>query len=192
VTEERRDRAYLTEDEVDDLGELTDTEIYQGELEAGVSDDLPTEPTAENLELLTELELRDGETADPNVAAEEGLAWVPPIDPPVIADASDPEGIRVAAGFGVDAQAEPYDSDHHSEVVPLTDEFEERIREALTADAATSRYADQIIIGTRGGRVVVRGVVDDIDDTDNVAAVISNVHGVAEVVDELEVAGVTD
>jgi hypothetical protein len=182
VTEERRDRAYLTEDELDTGGELTDTEIYEGE----------TDPDVQALESLTELELRDGETDDPNVAAEEGLAWVPPIDPPVVPDESDPEGIRVAAGFGVDAQAEPYDADHHSEVVPLTDEFEERIREALTADASTSRYADQLVLGTQGGRVVVRGVVDDIDDTDNVAAVIGNVTGVTEVVDELEVAGVTD
>ena len=182
MTEERRDRAYLTEDELDTSGEVTDTEIYEGE----------TDPDVAQLESLAQLELRDGETADANVAAEEGLAWVPPIDPPVVADESDPEGVRVAAGFGVDAQAEPYDSDHLSEVVPLTDEFEERIREALTADAATSRFADQIVIGTRGGKVVVRGTVDDIDDTDNVAAVISNVAGVTEVVDELEVAGVTD
>ena len=64
MTEPRRDRAYLTTDEVDTLGELTDTEIYEGE---------PTEPREENLELLTESELRAGETADPNVAAEEGL-----------------------------------------------------------------------------------------------------------------------
>ena len=53
--------------------------------------------------MLNELELRSGETADAEVAAEEGLAWVPPIDPPVVADESDPEGVRVAAGFGVDA-----------------------------------------------------------------------------------------
>ena len=182
MTEPRRDRAYLTTDEADTLGELTDTEVYEGE---------PTEPLEENLELLTELELRDGETADPNVAAEEGLAWVPPIDPPVVADAEDPEGVRVAAGFGVDAQDEPYDADHRSELITAEDDFEARIREALLADSATSRYADSIVIGNRGSTVVVRGVVDDIDDTDNIAAVIMTVDGVEEVIDELEVAGVT-
>lgn len=182
MTQERRDRAYLTEDELDTSAEVTDTEIYEGETDSDVA----------NLESLAELELRSGETDDANVAAEEGLAWVPPIDPPVIADESDPQGVRIAAGFGVDAQADPYDGDHRGEVVALTDEFEERIREALTADASTSRYADQIVIGTRGGKVVVRGKVDDIDDTDNVAAVISNVAGVTEVVDELDVEGVTD
>ncbi len=191
MTEERRDRAYLTTDEVDKLGDLTDTEIYEGELEAGVSDDLPGEPIEENLESLTEDELRDGETADPNVAAEEGLTWVPPIDPPVVADAEDPDGMRVAAGFGVDARDDPYDSDHAGELLSAEDDFEARIREALLADSATSRYADSLVIGNRGGTVVVRGVVDDIDDTDNIAAVISAVDGVEEVVDETEVAGIT-
>lgn len=174
------------------MGELTDTEIYQGELEAGVSDDLPTESVEENLETLTATELRAGETADPNVAAEEGMTWVPPIDPPVVADAEDPEGVRVASGFGVDAQEDPYDADHHSALISSTDEMEARIREALLADSSTTRYADSLVIGTRGGKIVVRGVVDDIDDTDNVAAVISNVTGVVEVVEELDVAGVTD
>ena len=192
MTEPARDRAYLTTDEVDTLGELTDTEIYEGELEAGVNDDLPTEPLEDNLEMLTETELRAGETADPNVAAEEGFAWVPPIDPPVVADAEDPEGVRVVAGFGIDARDDPYDADHHSELITAEDDFEARIREALLADSSTSRYADSLIIGNRGSTVVVRGVVDDIDDTDNIAAVIMTVDGVEEVIDEIEVTGGTD
>src|SRR5258706_8093070 len=42
--------------DVDDLGEITPTAIYEGELEAGIDDDLRDD--SENLELLTELELR--------------------------------------------------------------------------------------------------------------------------------------
>jgi hypothetical protein len=180
---EERDRAFLTEDELETSGELTDTEVYQGELETGED--------AQHLVGLTETELREGETADPNVAAEEGLTWVAPIDPPVVPDADNPEGIQVAAGFGADADSEPFDADHHSELLTSEDELGSRIREALRANSATSRYADDIVIGTRNGTVVVRGMVDDIDDTDNVAEVISTVAGVAEVVEELEVAGVT-
>jgi hypothetical protein len=183
MTDERRDRAYLTEDEVDKLGETTDTELYEG--------DEPDEPIEDNLELLTERELREGETADAEVATEEGLAWVPPIDPPVVADEEDREGARLAAGFGVDAFTEPYDRSHHGDLLSVEDELEDRIREALRADSSTSRYADSVVIGNRGGTVVVRGVVDDIDDTDNIAAVISNVAGVDDVVDETDVAGVT-
>ncbi|CAN5585791.1 hypothetical protein BH23CHL6_BH23CHL6_00630 [soil metagenome] len=178
--------AYLRSDEVDRLGEITDTDIYQGELEAGVHDDLPTEPDAENLEVLTELELRAGETNDPNVAAEEGMTYVPPIDPPVV-PSDDPQGAEVAAGFGGSALDEPYDRDHSAETLSHEDDMSARVREALRADSLTSRYADSVAIGTRGGVVALRGMVDDVDDSDNMAAVASRVSGVAEVIDELSI-----
>jgi hypothetical protein len=178
---------YRRSDEVDRTGGLTDTEIYQGELEAGVNDDLPGRPDSENIEDLAALELREGETDDPNVAAEEGLTWVPPIDPPVVPDPDDPQGIQVAAGFGQSALDEPYDADHHSETLADEDELSARVREALRADASTSQYADSLVIGTRGSTVALRGVVDDVDDSDNVVAVASRVSGIAEVIDELDV-----
>jgi hypothetical protein len=34
----------ISADQVDDLGEVTDTDEYQGEIEAGVHDDLPGDP----------------------------------------------------------------------------------------------------------------------------------------------------
>ena len=71
-------------------------------------------------------------------------------------------------------------------------DMEVRVREALRADAATSRYAEDLVIGTRGSVVGVRGLVDDIDDTDDVTEVISRVTGVSEVIDELDVKGLTD
>jgi hypothetical protein len=184
--------AFFRQDEVGTLGEgLNDVEVYEGELEAGVHDHMPGEPAAENLELLTEHELREGETDNPDVAAEEGLTYVPPIDPPVIPDPDDPQGVQIAAGFGTTALDEPFDADHHSETLSNDDEFAERVREALRADATTSAYAESLAIGTRDGTVAVRGVVDDIDDTDNVVEVIGRVTGVVEVLDELEVRGVT-
>ena len=148
----------MTDDDLTTLGadsvtdspeqrELTDTEMYQGELAGDLAP--------------AEADLRPDETSDPTVAAQEGLAYVPPTDPPVV---HDPQG----------------------------DEMEARVREALRADAATSRYAEELVIGTRGGVVGVRGVVDDIDDTDDVTEVISRVPGVDEVVDELDVKGLTD
>jgi len=190
VSEERDQVAYRREDEIDTLGELTDTEIYEGELEAGVHDDLPTEPREDNLESLTALELRAGETDDPSVAAEEGMTYVPPTDPPVVPDPDDPQGVRVAAGFGGSALDEPYDSDHRSELLDAEDDASARVREALRADARTTQYADGLAIATRGSTVAVRGVVDDLEDSDNVLEVVNHVAGVAEVIDELEVRGV--
>jgi len=177
MTDERREDAYFTEDQIEHSGETTDTELYEGDTEKPIA-----------LEGLADDELREGETDDPEVAAEEGLTWVPPIDPPVVADADDPDGFRTAAGYGVEAAEDPFDADHEDELLTAGDELDERIRDALRADAATSRYADSLIIGRRGGVVIVRGVVDDIDDSDNVAEVIGNVPGVNDVVDETEVA----
>jgi hypothetical protein len=141
---------------------------------------------SENLELLTEDEIRAGETDNPDVAAEEGLTYVPPTDPPVI-PSDDEEGLAVAAGFGGTALDEPYDADHHSGALSVDDEIAERVRDALRADAATSVFADRIVIGTLGDRVVLRGQVEDLVDAENAAAVAQRAEGVSEVVDEIEV-----
>jgi hypothetical protein len=172
--------AYLPSDTIEDPEPLTDTERYEGEAEIGTS-------SLGGLELLEQSDLRPDETDDPNVAAEEGLAYVPPIDPPVVADEDDPEGVAVAAGFGGSALDEPYDDDHSDgDLGPETD-LAARIHDALRADASTSRWADQIVVGTRGGTVVLRGQVDDVDDSDDVVAVVERVDGVIDVVDEIEV-----
>jgi len=170
--------AYLREDELDVGHEVTDTELYEGE---------PMVATEGALESLTELEMRAGETADPNVAAEEGMTWVPPVGPPVVPDPDDPEGIQVAAGFGVTSFDGQIDDDHRATDLASEDEMTARVREALRADAATSRYAEELAIGTINGVVAVRGVVDDIDDTDNLMEVAGRVTGVVDVIDELDV-----
>lgn len=173
-------------DAVDDLGELSDTDIYEGELEAGVDDDLDT--NTESLELLTEQELRSGETDSAIEASDEAEVYVPPIDPPIVPD-GDPRsgGAQVAAGIGTSALDEPFDEDHHREWYPGEDEIVARVRDALRADSSTTGYSDQVRIIARGTTVVLRGVVDDLDDTDNMVAVASYVNGVDEVIDELEV-----
>lgn len=172
-------------DDIEDLGAFTSTAKYQGELEAGVDDDLPGSDD-ENLELLTELELRDGETDDVMEAVEEGMTYVPPSDPPTIPSDSY-EGAEVASGLGNTSLEAPYDADHHSGFMPSDDEMSARVREALRADASTAHMFDGIAVETRGGVVVLRGAVDDLDDSDNAVAVAEHVAGVTEVVDELVV-----
>ena len=131
--------------------------------------------------------MRLGETDDPNVAAEEGFTYIPPMDPVVIADRTVPDGARVAAGPGRSALDEPFDEDHHGELLPTEDEMTDRVRDALRADASTSRYADFLQIDTEGGVVTISGEVDDIVDTDNISAVAEMVTGVVEVVDRMRV-----
>jgi hypothetical protein len=177
----------ITEADVDGLGGIGHVETYEGEIEAGVNADLDTDP--ESLESLTTMELREGETNNPDVAAEEGESWVPPVDPPVVADRDAPEGVSVAAGFGSTAMDEPYDADHHASFLPADDEVSARVREALRADSRTSRLADQLGIETEAGMVTVRGTVDDLDDGDLIEEVATMVTGVTEVVDETDVPG---
>jgi hypothetical protein len=178
--------AVIPVDRVDDLGDLTDVEIYEGELEAGVNDDLPNDP--EDLELLTELELRGDETDNPDVAAEEGMTYVPPIDPPVVPGGA--ENAEIASGFGVSALDDPYDIDHPSDALPNEDDMVALVRAALRADSSTSGFADHLRIAVRGSRVILRGTVDDLTDSDNAAAVAGYVKGVDEVIDQTRVRGV--
>ena len=176
---------FFDADQVDRLGgaEDLDVPVYEGELEAeggryGV----------ERLEFLTDLDLRDGETDDPSVASEEGFTYIAPTDPP-IRTSDDLEGIEIASGFGDTAFEDPFDENHHDELLYGEDEMTARVRDALRADAATSEFADQIHIVTIGGRVILRGMVDTIEDGDDAAAVAEQVEGVTDVEDRMRVRG---
>jgi len=177
--------AVFDVDDLDDLGELTRTDVDEADL---IADDADRPEDPENIDMLTELELRSEETDDVMEAVEEGLSYVPPIDPPVEPGGGYP-GAEVASGLGVSALDEPYDADHHSDFTSSDDEISARVREALRADSSTTAYADQLAIESRGGVVTVRGVVADLVDSDNVLAVAEYVEGVDEVVDELRVRG---
>jgi hypothetical protein len=184
--------AVVEPDAIVDADEPTTTELDRNEDRTRVSISLDDELGGlelDSLETLASRELRGDETSDPDVATEEGLTWVPPIDPPVIADTEADDGIVVAAGVGVSAIDEPYDADHRSEYVTDEGDLNAQIREAIRADAATSRYADRILIAVLGSTVILRGTVDDILDTDDLIAVVERVKGVREVRDETDVAG---
>ena len=175
-------------DEVDELGEITDTGIYEGSLESRVPDsDQPDDDPASSLEDLAAGEFRAGETDDPGEAAEEGFTWIPPTDPPIVADARG--DAVVAAGFGTSAEDEPFDADHHGEALPAGDEVEARVLEALTANAATSILLDGVSLDVEGSRVILRGSVDDIDAEDEILAVAESVPGITEAVSHLTIRG---
>jgi hypothetical protein len=143
-------------------------------------------PDAEGVESLDGLAgegLRDEETDDPEVAAQEGMPWVPPIDPPLVSTPWSDDPV-VAAGTGVSALDETYDEDSPGTLLSEEGDINERIREALRADSATSRLADSLVIGVVGRTAIIRGVVDDIDDSDTIVAVVERVPGIDDVLDE--------
>ncbi len=170
--------------EVDDLGVMTDTAMDEGELES--REPGSDQPDAVRIESLEADEPRAGETDNPDEAAEEGLAWIPPTDPPV-RPSREAFGPEVAAGFGSSAADEPFDADHHGELLSGPDERTARVEEALRADARTSTFADQISVDTDGHLVVLEGSVDDIDDEDAAVAVAEEVTGVAAVESRLSI-----
>jgi hypothetical protein len=175
--------------EIDDSQTTTDTAIDEGELESRAPGDI--QPDIEHLESLVDDEDRAGETDNPDEAAEEGLTWIPPTDPPVvIARDAEGEGAVVAAGFGTTAEDEPFDADHHGEALYASDERTARVQEALRADARTSAFSDRIEVEVEGGRVLLTGSVDDLDDEDAAIAVAEDVSGVVEVVSRLAVVAV--
>ena len=183
--------AVVEPDRIVDADEPTTTELDRNEGRSRVSISLSDElggVELDSLETLAARELRGDETSDPDVATEEGLSWVPPIDPPVIADPEADDGIVVAAGIGVSALDEPYDADHRSGDLTSEGDMNARIRDAIRADATTSRYADRILIAVLGSTVILRGVVDDILDSDDLVSVAERVSGVREVRDETDIA----
>jgi hypothetical protein len=190
MTDEDRDRGVIPDEAVGRLrDDIAHVGTYEGELEARVpGSGQPDRSEVASLETLESTELRSGETDDPFQAAEEGLTWVPPVDPPTagVADDGDP---RIGAGFGTTAGDEPFDADHHGTALPPEDEVTARVREALLADAATSGLADALSIETEGGAVRVSGVVSDLEDEEHVLAVISAVDGVVDVTNRLRVEG---
>jgi hypothetical protein len=175
--------AVLEPDEFESRRQPTRTELDQGD---SLPDPSIIDGAVADLDGLAIDQLRDGETEDVGVAIQEGLTWIPPIDPPWVPSPEDPEGIEMAAGSGVDALADPYDDSHRSGDASTELDLTDRIREALRADAATSVMTDRLIIVTRGDQAIVRGVVDTIDDGDTIAAVIERVAGINEVIDETE------
>jgi hypothetical protein len=181
------DDAVLEADEVEHGPTATLTDVDEAD-PATLSGAVPLESEDTSLEFLNDVELREGETDDALEASEEGLTYVPPTDPPVIpGDEGDPE---VASGFGATAFDEPFDADHHSEIVSRDDEMTDRVVEALRAEASTSALADMVAVETAGGIVRLRGRVPDLVDEDNLVATAERVAGVSEVIDEIEVEGI--
>jgi len=179
----------ITIDEVEQARVPTLTELDEGAAtipdRSYVSEANPD--AVASLDLAIESELRDGETDDPLVAIEEGQTWVPPSDPPTV-PSDDPQGIDIAAGTGVEGANERYDDDHLDGGDLDEGELNGRIRDAIRNDSATSPLADRLEIAVVGSTVILRGVVDDLEDGDNLAAVIEQVDGIDEVRDETEVA----
>lgn len=177
--------AYITADDIEKLQGETLTDLYQGDTDTNQERSERTE----TLDMLESRELREGETDDAMVAIEEGLTYIPPIDPPIVPDMDDPEGIQIAAGAAYDE--DPLDEDEGDDDTGNSTEdiMVARVRRVIRNNASTSHLADRLHIITQNNVVVLRGEVDDLDDTDNLVAVVSEMPDVEAVRDETIVRG---
>jgi hypothetical protein len=182
--------AYIDQSSIERLEGISMTDVYQGVTD---SNQELVERGAEEFDFLVEQELREGETDDAMEAVQEGLTYVPPIDPPIVPDHDNLESIEVAAGFALSADEgdNPPDLERnaHDRDFEQGDDMTALVRQALRSDSLTTHLADRLVLATINGTVIIRGVVDDLDDTDNIVAVISQLPGVERVRDETTVIG---
>ena len=105
MTEERHDEAYFTEDEVEHSGELTDTELDEGQSSCPRPwKGLWTKSYAKARRTTRQLRRRKG-----SAGCHRSIR-------PWSRTKRDHEGVRVAAGFGLARIDEPFDEDHEDEL----------------------------------------------------------------------------
>ena len=118
-----------------------------------------------------------GDTDDYLVAQQEGVPWVPPTE-------------RAITESGTDAsELERNDMVQPDDLLAARDD--ELLADAIEALRASDVVAgDRIRLAVNGTRVIVRGQVESIEVSDEVLAIVGDVPGVSDVVDELEIEGV--
>ena len=84
---------------------------------------------------------------------------------------------------------EPFDADQDGGGLSRRNEVEERVIEALKADAETSALAEGLSVEAEGGAVTLRGEIDDLDDEDAVLDIAERVAGVTGAVSRLRLRG---
>lgn len=155
-----------------------DTTAYGG-LEGDVAG---TGPTTDELEGdFTD----DIGTTDPQVAAAEGIPYMPPTDPVVGIDpAAGSDGdLEVIGGFGATSLDDT--SATGGLTIPADDDISAAVLRGLRQDSLTTDLVIQA--DTRSGVVTIRGTVETLDDAENAEAVARDVEGVIDVIEELTV-----
>lgn len=119
-------------------------------------------------------------TDDPRTAASEGLAYIPPTDPPIVPDDDQP-GYEVRGGFATTAL-----EDQPEDAPQGTSELLDRVRQELAEDSRTSGL--RLSVAARFGTIVLRGRVEDRASSRAAAEVAGRVDGVEQVIDRTIVA----
>ena len=123
-------------------------------------------------------------TTDSAEAAAEAIPYFPPTDPVVRPIAGDAQ-LEVVGGFGATALDDRAGQTGFD--VRNDDDITQSLRRELTEDALTTDL--DVLVTTRDGVVILRGMVPSLEDAENVEAVAAGVGGVVEVREELTIEG---
>jgi hypothetical protein len=125
-------------------------------------------------------------TTDVMLAVEEGVTYIPPIDPVVEPDDDSEEGLEVVGGFASDSLESPLEPDMVPPRVRRNDdELAEAVTRALRADSYTTDL--NIEVEVEDGVVYLRGQVTSLEDIEQAEEVAGRVPGVEDVEEELEI-----
>jgi hypothetical protein len=119
-------------------------------------------------------------TSDPIRATRDAEPYTPPTDPPVLPGGE--EGVHVATGFGFSPEEEAY----HDPAPRGDEDIRAEALLTLQQDSLTSKYPLDVRVNR--GVVHLRGEVPSIDDAEHAQAVLSNLSGVVDVVDDTTLA----
>jgi hypothetical protein len=130
----------------------------------------------------------DGHTYNPQQAAEQGLTYTPPTDPPVVPSEDDLQGAEVAAGFAQSMEKTSPDAEVLPPGVDNNDlDLLEDVYVALRNNSETAHLTD-IRVQVDQGVVSLLGTVFNQGDIPLVYAIVSELGGVVEVMNHLTIA----
>jgi hypothetical protein len=187
VEEELRESDELPYDEALDDGPVLEVSLEELYEEA-------TDPNNDlAIEELIDTKHTDGSTTNPEQAWDQGLVYTPPDDPPIIRS----EGfqtIEMAAGFAQSMEAT--DTDYEGAPSRMNDndlDLEDEIQEALRYSSETAQLdLSKIEVHVNNGIVYLYGTVLTDEDISIIDYLISDLNGVVDVENFLEVEGLDD
>ena len=180
-SEDEQGLGAISATELDRVGNPTITDLYQMDNDERRDMVDPDDAGDESLDELTSANLRDGETDDVMEAIEEGLTYVPPIDPPLQSNHDALDEVAVVNGFALDA-----DEAGNEGIASLAQQVHVR----LLHDSATAQVAHRVRVReVAPGVIHLHGEIDDLTDEDLVIGVAEDIEGVEEVVSHLTVRG---
>ena len=129
----------------------------------------------------------DGHTHNPRLAWQQGLTYTPPTDPPILPSEEDPQGVEVAAGFAPSMEDSNPDVERLPDTVDNNDlDLLEDIYLVLRNNSETGHLTN-IKIQVDRGVVNLLGTVTSEDDIPIVFDLVSDLDGVVEVQNNLQV-----